>query len=224
VLPFSLDHSLATRKAPSGRPTGRFQPQDIAPSLAGLTQTCQDYLHSFYLDESPSQAAAVTELSQLRLFGYGRPPDAASDLPPTLLHPVFNEFLHDCEHHEPTEADHMFALELSSAMAKLYPDEEASRKEAFHSVCRDNHIYMNTSMIDGTDIYADSTIRVRGFNIWLGVVQNEMGETGAEPVFQAGQWYSHGLRGYEHFPIPFPCFGMYLVGESRSINIEDRLY
>jgi hypothetical protein len=43
--------------------------------------------------------------------------------------------------------------------------------------------------------------------------QSEIGTTGAEPSFQAGEYYSNVVRSKLDFGFDFPCFILYAVGE-----------
>jgi hypothetical protein len=86
------------------------------------------YRHSYLLNfpiRPPSDLARPSEAKKFRNgpsgrnFHYDRPPSAPSTVPVTLLHPVFNDFIDDCENYQPTRSDHAFALELANAVCFL---------------------------------------------------------------------------------------------------------
>lgn len=81
------------------------------------------------LNMTPSNAHGKT-LATIRDFYYPRPREQACDIPITLMHPVFNQFLDDWRSSRPTLIDHELARELIEEMCKLYSDEN-KHKEVF---------------------------------------------------------------------------------------------
>ena len=55
----------------------------------------------------------------------GRPPAADAPIPVTLLHPIFRQFLDNCDNHQPIAEDNNLVLELMGAMSNFFRDEDA---------------------------------------------------------------------------------------------------
>jgi hypothetical protein len=53
-----------------------------------------------------------------------RPWGASATIPATLLHPIFGEFIDNCENITPTAQDNSLVPELSTAMSNFYANED----------------------------------------------------------------------------------------------------
>jgi len=60
---------------------------------------------------------------------WSRPPAADATIPVTLLHPIFRQFVDDCENHQLIQPDNELVLELMAAMSEFFPDEKARAAE-----------------------------------------------------------------------------------------------
>src|SRR6202011_5656271 len=68
---------------------------------------------------------------------WNQPPSAASSIPSTLLHPIFGEFIDNCEnYYEPTAADNQLVWTLSAAMSGFFTH-ESTRLSKFRQILRD---------------------------------------------------------------------------------------
>ena len=115
----------------------------------------------------------------------------------TLLHPIFGKFLDDCKTRCANESDNQFVLELS--IQKYYATEE-KRMSEFRAILRCYGITLEASTIDGTSYRTDGHLHLDGRVVLLVEGKNEIGSTGAEPIFQG----LASLRADQ--VIAFPCF------------------
>ncbi|KAK7455294.1 hypothetical protein VKT23_011167 [Stygiomarasmius scandens] len=168
---------------------------------------------------APSDLAKPSALDKFQApdhtfkFGYNRPPSAASALPVTLLHPIFNEFIDDCEHYKPSNEDHSFALNLAHLMCGFFKNEK-ERQAAFIQICQENGLSFTPSKIVGTDFTTDGDMHCNGFMYCLGDIKNETGSNAAEPIFQSACYYTAHLKNRQASNIhsTFPCLGLYVIG------------
>ncbi|KIK78612.1 hypothetical protein PAXRUDRAFT_16777 [Paxillus rubicundulus Ve08.2h10] len=155
-----------------------------------------------------------------------RPPSAAEVVPATLLHPVFGQFLDDCETHEITKEDSSLTRELSAAMSTFYSD-EASRAQAVRDVFAKGGIRFSSTEIEGTEYITDGDISLDGYRFFIAEFKNEVGCTGAEPYAQASLHYLEATRRYAatmgHSALPcfiVLAFGPYLAFAGASWNLR----
>ncbi|TDL22381.1 hypothetical protein BD410DRAFT_770441 [Rickenella mellea] len=170
-------------------------------------------------NKAPSTLGKLSEIKSLQTSGpypalwCDRPPEAAYTVPITLLHPVFNLFLEDCEG-EPSEEDHAFAYDLSQAMSGFF-DDEKERRTKFSEVCATHGMVFVAAKIDGTEYITDGDMRC-GYCIYCIVEEKvELGATGTEPIFQAAFYYTSNMRqraDLRKIHCTFPCLGVYLAG------------
>jgi hypothetical protein len=186
-------------------------------SLGDLRRT---YLKKFP-KISPSQLAQPSQVKDLQTsaatkpgrFHCNRPPSAAPTIPITLLHPVFNEFIEDCQTHQPTQEDNALALELSSAMSGFFKGEKA-RQTQFIRILGKHGIHITPAEIVGTSYCTDGDMRLNGYPYLIVEIKLEMGSKGSEPVFQPAIYYVTHLRTQEHLNphFAYPCLVSYLIG------------
>ncbi|KAK7437959.1 hypothetical protein VKT23_018394 [Stygiomarasmius scandens] len=204
-------------------------PEETIHIAVKLPSPLSTLMHEFtrrrqsYLDKFPSRApSAFAQPSQLPKFpkpdrgGFrcDRPPSAASPVPITLLYPLFNELIDDCESYQPSKEDRAFALELAHAMSSIFNNEK-ERQAKFLEVCLKHGLSFTPSEIVGTTFTTDGDMQCNGFIYCLGEIINEAGSKGAEPVFQAGCYYTTHLkqrRDAASLGSPLPCLGVYLIG------------
>lgn len=188
--------------------------QDIASD--NLLQVREHYF-SFFPTDAPSDLAKPKAISDLRdAFNYVRPPSRYPIIPPTLLHPVFNAFLHDCDHLVPTLRDNLLALELSKSMSGVFKEEYERRDECIAALGRSD-IHLQPTEILGTKFRTDGDHRVSGFRTCIAEFKLELGQVGSDPIYQAALYYTNSIRHannkHHHLRSPFPCLGIYIVGQ-----------
>ncbi|KAF8584004.1 hypothetical protein K439DRAFT_1661009 [Ramaria rubella] len=191
----------------------------VSDQLLDLPQLRKHYLDRFP-QKPPSDLAKPSQIRTLQTnndtdgFQCNRPSTKAPVIPITLLHSVFNQFLHNCEHISPSYKDHAFALELAGAMSGFFKS-ESLRQDSFIEVCRKHGIQLIPEKIPGTDYKTDAAIRCNDNLVVIGELKNEVCTGGAEPIFQAACYYTADLRNNEaalNSGSPIPCLGFYLVG------------
>ncbi|KAF9234386.1 hypothetical protein BU15DRAFT_52671 [Melanogaster broomeanus] len=155
-----------------------------------------------------------------------QPPSAAETVPATLLHPVFGQFLEDCETHEITKQDNILTRELSAAMSTFYSD-EALRAQAVRDVFAKGGIRFTPTQIEDTKYITDGDISLDGHRFVIAEFKNEVGCTGAEPYAQASLYYLEATRRYAakmgHSVLPcfiVLVFGPYLAFAGASWNLR----
>lgn len=160
----------------------------------------------------PATFAAQQTRHDEPAFYFDRPPTAAGVIPVSLFHPIFAQFMDDCKDHVPVEEDTKLALEITSAMARIYPSEPLRMGE-FRAVT-DNNLHMQVNSIEGTPFITNGDMRTNCFWYCLIEGKNEIGSTGAEPVFQAGGYDNELMviasKGYPHARLPMLL--LYLTG------------
>jgi len=176
------------------------RPQD-APSTLGIP--------SNYFNAQISSGEPV--------WCFNRPPEAGAATPVTLLHPIFGKFLDDCKTRCANESDNQFVLELSMQMSKYYATEE-KRMSEFRAILRRYGITLEASTIDGTSYRTDGHLRLDGRVVLLFEGKNEIGSTGAEPIFQGLAYYSSVVGNPASRPSDrFPLFLIFVVGELLQV-------
>ncbi|KAK2462585.1 hypothetical protein APHAL10511_005318 [Amanita phalloides] len=110
---------------------------------------------------APSSAAqfdafAAQQNDKTKAIYVGRPSSTMSLIPTALLHPVFGEFLDNCEQYKPTADDNSFALELSREMSKLIKYEHKRRHILVDILLKHNIVAIPASVGNSTKEPASS--------------------------------------------------------------------
>jgi hypothetical protein len=148
----------------------------------------------------------------MHAFYFNRPPSTAATIPITLYHPLFGQFQDDCDMYIPTKEDHEFVLKFSRSMSDFYDSEEKRAERA-----RTDLGTYDLDFIAGkiTGYTTDGDLRWKELCYALLELKWEIGSTGAEPLLQAGWYYTafmrEKLRGNASSTLP--CFILYLAGE-----------
>lgn len=152
------------------------------------------------------------------VFYFNRPPSAAPTTPVTLLHPIFGQFVDDCEAHVPIKEDNAFAFALSTAMSEVYGDEK-DRVAKFHEVLANHSIFMSATKFDGTKYGTDGDMQCNGYRYVISEVKLEIGSKGAEPLFQGGWYYQESMKKPSTTSVgsPLPCLLIYLFGSFTAL-------
>jgi hypothetical protein len=175
------------------------------------------------LTKAPSTTGLPAEFRKLQsgetpIIFFNRPPDAASSTPLTLLHPIFGQFVHDCEALKPTAEDNAFVLELSLEMSHFYSDEER-RATAFRSILARYGIDLTPGGIG--KFTTDGDLRKEGRCYFILEVKPELGSGGCDPLLQAVAYYVASMKQLSESPAHprLPGFLLYLIGMFIEIFI-----
>ena len=135
-----------------------------------------------------------------------RPHSAEATIPPTLLHPVFGQFLDDCETLETTPEDNSLTLGLHIAMSTFYPDEKDRA-----SIIRNEFSEWGLTKTR-FETYDDRY--VKGHRCVITEIKNEVCSTGAEPYSQACLHYLESTRDFvgKMKGSSLPCMILLVVG------------
>jgi len=180
-------------------------------------------------NEPPSQLGLPARFFELQgrftgpAFHFERPLSATHDIPPTLLHPIFGEFLDNCATHPPTREDNMLAYDLRSGMSKRF-GQESDRVNMFVKILSKHGIQTQGSDISNhrATYKTDSDMQINDFRFVIVEYKNEIGATGAEPLLQ-GIWYYQRSVGGDKMQLAkytnstLPCLLLYAFGSSRLL-------
>ncbi len=140
-----------------------------------------------------------------------RPSSPPTSLPPTLLHPVFGNFIDDAENCIPTADDVQFLHAFVAVMRDIY-DEEHKRKETVLKLFRKHGIDAKPTMIG--KYTTDGDMSIGEFRLLIVEFKNEVGSKGAEPFFQAILYYLEATRSLasEYHNSVLPCIIVLIFG------------
>ena len=141
-----------------------------------------------------------------------RPSGFSTTLPPTLLHPVFGNFIDDAENSIPTADDVKFLHAFVAVMRNIY-DEEHIRKETVLKLFRKHGMDAKPTMIG--NFTTDGDLSIGEFRLLIAEFKNEVGSKGAEPFFQAILYYLEATRNLasEYHNSVLPCIIVLIFGE-----------
>ena len=172
----------------------------------------------------PSTTGQPAEFKKLQsrsppAFFFNRPPEAATVTPLTLLHPVFGEFVHDCDTVRPTREDNEFVLTVWREMSGFFK-EEKDRANAFRRRLAGYGIDMAASGIGSYQ--TDGDLRKKGLCFAILEVKTELASGQADPLFQAASYYVASMRETsEEYPnARLPSILIYLFGQLQSIYLR----
>jgi hypothetical protein len=104
---------------------------------------------------------AFEEMQKTNLFiAYGQPLEQEADVPLTLLHPVFGQFVDDCQKMRVTVADYNIAKVLREKMSGFHPHEGEHWKEICN-VLQEYGIVIHPGKIGGTETNTDGHVCTR---------------------------------------------------------------
>ena len=179
-------------------------------SLANLIKECQWFSAELPLMH-PSSLGIHPNFSKFQEkqipITCSRPPAADAPIPITLLHPIFRQFLDNCDNHQLIVEDINLILELMGAMSNFIRDEDAHAAELRDILMR-HGIPVITSMITskGHHFRTDGTVAINGHLVVIIEVKEEIGSKGAEPYAQVVLYYSHptAMKSQEFPKFSFP--------------------
>lgn len=150
--------------------------------------------------EKPSRTGTpsmfrVRQLDPLRqkAIPCGHPRDYEASIPTTLLHPVFGQFVDDCQTIEITADNNRFAERLTYVMSALY-NSESDRIQAVNKELQSYNIHFSISETRQTGYMTDADVSINRHCCVIAEFKNEMGSTSTEPYFQAIGYYLEWTR------------------------------
>jgi hypothetical protein len=147
---------------------------------------------------------------------WSRPPANEATIPVTLLHPIFRQFVDNCENHQPIQEDNKLVLELVGAMSNFFPKENVRAAE-LHNILTTHGIPVVTSTITskGRDFYTNGDVAVNDHLVAIIEVKGEIGSGGAEPYAQAIMYYAHSNAAKsENSKFNFPSLLITVFGQT----------
>ncbi|KAF8426806.1 hypothetical protein L210DRAFT_3420544 [Boletus edulis BED1] len=141
----------------------------------------------------------------------GRPRNRYETVPTILLHPVFGQFVHDCETVIPGPEDNHFAERLADVASGFF-DNEASRVEAIDGEFREYHLPFTPTQMSKS---ATSRVMcVNGHHCSIVQYKNEMAGTSSEAYHQAINYYFEWTRqtALAFWTSPLPCLLVIILG------------
>jgi len=191
------------------------------PSLPNLLKERQQF-NAKLPATAPSTLGDPAKFSKIQAtdtqkFVWSRPPDADATIPVTLYHPVFRQFVDDCQTHQPIDKDNKLVRELTATMSEFFPDEDARAAE-LRDILKANGIHVTTPIISskGRTFRTDGAIESNSRLTVIIELKEEIGSTGAEPYAQAILYYAHSdWKKSEEYPtFNFPCLIITVFGQN----------
>jgi len=110
---------------------------------------------------SQGQLSAFAKLQQKDKckYNWNCPPSAALMIPVTLLHPIFAQFVDDCENHIPSREENELVLVLSRTMCEFFPSEK-KWTVALEDVLAEHSIEMAAMVISSTEYMNDGNMQL----------------------------------------------------------------
>ena len=147
----------------------------------------------------------------------GRPRDLEEPIPVTLFHPVFGQFVDDCQTGTMTEGDNQFAGKLASVMSNSFLN-GAQRVRGVDEVFKSVHINFNILQnIPTTNYVMDASLSAGGPDLppyCIAEVKNKGANNDSEPYIQAVGCYLEATRKYAPnlSECALPCFLLVAFG------------
>ena len=133
------------------------------------------------------------------------------------MHPIFRQFIDNCENHRPNRQDNELVLDLMTAMSPFYLDKGA-RAAPLHEILTEYGIPAVTSTIrsKGRDFRTNGSVEDNGYLLTIIDVKEEIGSKGAEPYAEVILYYTHStLEKAKLFPnFNFPALLITVFGQT----------
>jgi hypothetical protein len=141
------------------------------------------------LPSQQGQTPAFEEMQKTNLFiACGWPLDQEGNVPLTLLHPVFGQFVNDCQKTRLMAADYNIAKVLREKMCAFYSNEGECLKEICKAL-QEYGIAVHPGPIAETKQKTDGHICTCDGSILIIELKNEIGWKGAEPSLQLALYF-----------------------------------
>jgi hypothetical protein len=137
-----------------------------------------------------------------------------SDIPVTLLDPVFGILFDEIKTYKPVKEDIAFVLQLALKMADVNLG-ELERNKRFLECCQGYGIALPSTSILGTHFTTDGHACKNGFPYLIVECKDELGQGGADPYHQTACCYRELLRTKKD-ALPksvLPCLLIFFAGK-----------
>ncbi|KAG9318999.1 hypothetical protein JVU11DRAFT_1119 [Chiua virens] len=146
----------------------------------------------------------------------GRPNYMEEVIPPTLLNPIFGEFVEQAGTHDPTYEDNAFVTDLARAMSDLYIS-EAERVQKVQDVLAASGKLNLKKLPEAKSLYpTDGALSVNEHHYVIAEFKNEVGSSSSEAYFQLLGYYTESTRetAVRYHKSTLPCFLLVMTGMS----------
>lgn len=138
---------------------------------------------------------------------WSRPPAADATIPVILLHPIFRQFVDDCDNHQPIQSDNELVRELMAAMSDFFLNEDARAAQLRDILTRHSiPVVPSTITSKGHCFRTDGAVAINGHLVAIVEVKEEIGSKGAEPYAQVVLYYTYAYlakaKGSSKFNFP----------------------
>ncbi|KAI9463169.1 hypothetical protein HD554DRAFT_2287753 [Boletus coccyginus] len=150
-------------------------------------------------DGSHPSAFRKTQRAENTQIPCGRPREPEEIIPVTLLHPVFGQFVDDCQTGTMTQEDNRFVGKLANVMSDLY-EKEADRVQAVGGLFREADLDFRIHEKDTRTWYTMDAYMSLDSDLNLGPpyviaeFKNEAAISASEPYMQAIAYYLEATR------------------------------
>ncbi|RDB20459.1 hypothetical protein Hypma_012434 [Hypsizygus marmoreus] len=195
-------------------------PKPCSASTSAITYPVDEPLFSPFLDEQLSSFKTHQENRSTRVY-CGRPAAAVHAIPPSLLHPVFAQFVEDCQTYSPTVLDHDCIDDLTYKMSDIFSC-EGERIATLRDILRSNDMSFRIDEDTGIGLkHLTMGAMTSIFAILDG--RGEVGVQGPEPLLHSIRvWMESVVRIEEQYPLYYtetnhPCLFILYFGPYISI-------
>jgi hypothetical protein len=164
---------------------------------------------------TPSEFSKLQQKESQKIM-WSRPPANDATIPVTLLHPIFRQFVNNCENYQPIQEDNKLVLELMGAMSNFFPKDNVRAAEV-RNILTMNGIPVATSVITSKDhvFRTDGAVAVNDHLVAIIDVKGEIGSEGAEPYAQLIMHYAHcNAAKSENSKFNFPSLLITVFGQT----------
>ena len=201
---------------------GKRPPSSSHPEEPSLKQRRENYFNMFP-SGSPSTLARPNEFLKIQEKSdtcmFCNRPRTATSTPITLLHPIFGQFVDNCNC-LPTPESARFALDLATQMCSFYRD-EGTRAHTFRELIYNRlGIQLYPAKVEGTEFITDGHASL-GFHTYLNTeCKNEIGSTPTDPYLQSAIYYHYHTKNsvQKVQNSRFPCLHIYYFGKCSSVS------
>ncbi|KAI6164066.1 hypothetical protein EDD17DRAFT_1775794 [Pisolithus thermaeus] len=212
-LPFSQQAARVVVEVLPERGPRRHPPSSSFPRLTGdARKAFLEKRRSRYPSENGAPSSFLRDqLVDSKCIPCGRPLHAQETIPPSLLHPVFGQFLDDCQNMEVSREEGRTMYRLAVALSNIYADEN-ERKNVVFKILGEYGIHVSTAKIEKYEL--DAEISIHGNHYLIVEIRNEMLSARSDPYIQAVLDYLEATRlsAIKHPASVLPCLLLILAG------------
>lgn len=186
----------------------------LSSQLNQLVQQRKNWNKRFS-NKVPSEAGKPTNFAHHQPdlpFLFDRPLENVATILVTLHHPIFSNFLDDCDAYQPTAEDSASALDFSQKMSGFFDKEALRTKCALELLTKYGLLVRGGSL---GELTTNGDLCENNFVYAILETELELGASSAEPVLQLGWYYAASMneKNEKHPRSNLPCLLIYLVGE-----------